>query len=171
MIISSENTEGYLMNIGFIFQQMDLYLSSIGLGSCWLGMAKPTEKIDTTLEFVIILAFGNSLDNPHRELSEFKRKPLSEISNTADQRLEVARLAPSATNSQPWYFVNDGDIIHVYSVKLGIVKAMMYNRMNRIDIGIALAHVYVSNHLNFELTIEQNPPVVKGYSYITSVKI
>ncbi len=44
MIISSENTEGYLMNIGFIFQQMDLYLSSIGLGSCWLGMAKPTEK-------------------------------------------------------------------------------------------------------------------------------
>jgi len=169
IIISSENRYGYLPNVGFLFQQMDLYLSSIMLGSCWLGMAKPTEKLNTTLEFVIILAFGNSIDTPYRELSEFKRKPLAQISNTAEERLEVARLAPSGINAQPWYFVNDGDTIHVYCVKVGMLKAVVYHRLNMIDIGIALAHVYVSNPSEFAFTVEQNPPKIKGYSYIGSI--
>ena len=35
--IYSEETEGYLENIGFLFQQMDLYLQTLGLGVCWLA--------------------------------------------------------------------------------------------------------------------------------------
>jgi nitroreductase len=170
IVISSEHTEGYLTNIGFLFQQMDLYLSSISLGSCWLGMAKPTEKLNTKLEFVIILAFGKALHSPYRELSEFKRKSLADISNIADKRLEVARLAPSAANTQPWYFVDNKDGIDVYCVKGGVLKALMYKRMNKIDMGIALSHLYLSNS-NFEFTVEQNPQELKGYSYMGSVKI
>jgi hypothetical protein len=171
IIISSEPTEGYLTNIGFIFQQMSLYLTSIGLGSCWLGMAKPTEKIDTALEFVIVLAFGKALDSPYRENDQFKRKSLAQISDSADIRVEPARLAPSAVNSQPWYFVSDGDTLHLYCIKSGLLKGLIYNRLNKIDVGIALAHLYVSNPSTFAFTKIGNPPQVKGYYYIGSVKL
>ena len=33
--IYSEPKEGYLENAGFILQQIDLYIQSLGLGSCW----------------------------------------------------------------------------------------------------------------------------------------
>ncbi|MCL2774704.1 MAG: nitroreductase, partial [Oscillospiraceae bacterium] len=93
LIISSEVKEGYLTNTGFMLQQMDLYLQSIGLGSCWLGSAKPPEKPNPPYEFVILLAFGRPQESLYRSPSEFKCKPLSEISDTADKRLEAARLA------------------------------------------------------------------------------
>ena len=48
--IYSEETEGYLENIGFLFQQMDLYLQTLGLGVCWLGMGRMNPK--TTTEVV-----------------------------------------------------------------------------------------------------------------------
>lgn len=171
IIISSENKDGYLTNVGFMFQQMNLYLSSIGLGSCWLGAAKPVDKISTGLEFVIILSFGKTLETPYREVGEFKRKSIAEISDNADARLEVARLAPSGINSQPWYFVSAGDKIYVYCAKFGRLKAMVYEKMNKIDMGIALAHLYVANTEKFEFTVEPNPKELKGYYYIGNIKI
>ncbi|MCL2298783.1 MAG: nitroreductase, partial [Firmicutes bacterium] len=91
LIFRSEEKDGAYENIGFIGQQMDLFFSESGLGSCWLGMAKPEEKEESALPFVISMAFGNSAEPLHRGLSEFKRKPLSEISEGTDDRLEVAR--------------------------------------------------------------------------------
>jgi nitroreductase len=44
LIFGSEDKEGANENIGFIGQQLDLALSVSGLGSCWVGMAKPDEK-------------------------------------------------------------------------------------------------------------------------------
>ena len=40
LCIYSEKADNYLMNAGFMLQQVDLYLSSRDIGSCWLGMAK-----------------------------------------------------------------------------------------------------------------------------------
>lgn len=45
--IYSEEAEGYLENIGFMFQQMELYLQTLGLGVCWLGMGRMDPKIAT----------------------------------------------------------------------------------------------------------------------------
>jgi nitroreductase len=72
----SENKDHSRINTGFMLQQMDLYIQSIGLGSCWLGTAKPIEGKDDKLEFVIALGFGRASGNPHRKLSDFRRKPL-----------------------------------------------------------------------------------------------
>jgi len=172
LIISSEIKEGYLTNAGFMFQQMDLYLQSIGLGSCWLGAAKPPVKPDLPLEFVIMLAFGKPLDNsPYRNLFEFKRKPLNAMSDTADKRLEAVRLAPSGINSQPWYFVCDGNTFHAYCEKHGAIKSLIYERMNKIDMGIALAHLYVENNDTFRFFAAENPNQIKKHYYIGSVEI
>ena len=81
--IYSENKDNFLLNAGYMLQQMDLYLSANNLGSCWLGMAKPSvalpEAVDG-LDFVIMLAFGNPKEEVHRSNKvEFKRKSLEEI--------------------------------------------------------------------------------------------
>ena len=41
LALFSEEKENYHQNIGFIFQQVDLYLQSREIGTCWIGMASP----------------------------------------------------------------------------------------------------------------------------------
>ena len=116
LAIYSDKKEFYQENVGFVFQQLSLYLQSIGIGSCWVGMASPKIKDD---EFVIVISFGKSNDMT-RDVDDFKRKRLCEISDSNDKRLTPARLAPSAINSQPWYFKHCG-------------KDLMFIRSNRIS--------------------------------------
>lgn len=144
-LLSSEKQGDYLENVGFMWQQMDLYLSSLGLGSCWLGMAKPASEIKTALPFVIALAFGKPEGSPYRELNSFKRKDASEVSSGSDSRIEAARLAPSATNSQNWFFDCSDGKIDVYQRKLNPALALMFGKMNRVDMGIALCHLYIAS--------------------------
>jgi len=59
LAIYSERSPDADLNCGFILQQVDLYLSSKGLGTCWLGMARPHESMVENLPFVILLSFGN----------------------------------------------------------------------------------------------------------------
>ena len=113
LIFGSEEKDGCLENIGFIGQQLDLFLSASGLGACWLGMAKP-EKKEGVLPHVISIAFGKPAEPLHRDPSEFKRKALTDIGEGSDLRLEAARLAPSARNAQNWFFIADSGKIHCY---------------------------------------------------------
>ena len=163
--IYSEETEGSLENIGFLFQQMDLYLQTLGLGVCWLGMGRMNPKTTTAVEgmkFVIMLAFGHPKgDQLRHDLKGFKRKPMEQITDKPDPRLEPARLAPSAVNSQPWYFVHEGDTIHVWCSKKG----------SRLDAGIALAHLYVSSADTFRFFRADHITDLPGYTYIGSVTL
>ena len=163
--IYSEEADGWLENIGFLFQQMDLYLQTLGLGVCWLGMGRMNPKTTSVVEgmkFVIMLAFGHPKgDQLRRDLKEFRRKPMEQICDKADARLEPARLAPSAVNSQPWYFTHEGDALHIHCSKKG----------SRLDAGIALAHLYVANKENFRFFKPENVTEVTGYTYIGSFTI
>ena len=86
---------------------------------------------------------------------------MEQISDKAAPRLEPARLAPSAVNSQPWFFTHEGDSIHVYCAKKG----------SRLDIGIALAHLYVANEESFHFFKADHITDLPGYSYIGSVNL
>lgn len=175
----SEKKENYLMNAGFLLQQIDLFLSANNLGSCWLGMAKPTKQVpeqQNGMEFVIMLAFGNSSEPIHRlDTTEFSRKSMSEIStiNGANELLEPVRLAPSATNSQPWFFSGNTDEILVSRVKLNLIKAQLLGKMNQVDIGIALYHLWLSlDHQDKAATFEfDKVPAPNGYEAMVKVKI
>jgi hypothetical protein len=175
----SENKDNYLMNAGFLLQQIDLYLSSNDLGSCWLGMAKPAKSVPSAkngMEFVIMLAFGQANEPLHRaDSSEFKREKMSAITDIkgADELLEPVRLAPSASNTQVWYFSGSPEEITVGREKLNILKAPMYGKVNQIDIGIALCHLYLSaDHLGkrvaFDFTPSQSP---RGYEFMAKVRV
>ena len=167
IVIYSEEAEGYLENVGFLFQQMDLYLQSLGLGACWLGMGKLNLKTAPTVEgmkFVIMLAFGCPKgDQLRHDPKEFKRKSLTQIADREDPRLEPAGLAPSSINSQPWYFVHDGDVLHTFCA-----ARAMAGYMNQIDVGIALAHLYVANPETFRIVKTEPKPKLSGHKYICS---
>jgi nitroreductase len=177
----SQNKSGYLNNIGFMLQQMDLYLSANGIGCCWQGIPQPTKEVlkSSNLEFVILMAFGRANEPLHRtSVSQFKRKPLKKITDLVgvEELLEPVRLAPSATNSQPWFFSGAGGLIHVYSVKPNFLRSLLAKKYIPIDMGIALYHLKISGeHLAKKIEIirdktakDQAP---KGYKYVASAKI
>jgi len=168
LIFRSEDKDGAFENIGFIGQQMDLYFSESGLGSCWLGMAKPENKEGSTLPFVISMAFGKPTEPLHRDLSGFKRKSLSEISEGTDDRLEAARLAPSGMNAQNWYFIADNGKIHCYRKKPKSLVGLMSGKLGCIDMGIALCHIMKESE-GFNFSNEQNTSERKGYIYMGTV--
>jgi nitroreductase len=171
-IYSDSSKEGYLTNAGFLFFQLDLYISSLGLGSCWLGYGKPKEKeTKEQLDYVIMIGFGKSLGSPYRELGEFKRKLITEICDTGDIKLEPARLAPSAVNRLPWYFAKDGGGYHVYCAKQGAVMNLLLGGLNKVDTGIALAALFVEYSDTFQFSIEQTYPSREGYIYLGRVTI
>lgn len=151
--IYSESHEWDLENVGFLFQQVDLYIQSLGLGSCWVGLGRPKgtaiHTADKNKKFVILLTVGYPEEDLRSDLSQFKRHTLSEIADAPNEVLEPARLAPSAVNSQPWYFVSEGNACHLYRTKPGLIKGRSLNEFNRIDVGIALAHLYVTHPDSF----------------------
>ena len=172
--IFSEDKPGYLENAGFLFQQLDLYLQSIGIGTCWLGMGTLTaedvfeKQRQDGLKYVMMIAFGHPKGKALRDgKTDFKRKPLGEISDLEDERLEPARLAPSSVNSQPWYFAHEEDMIHVYCMHKGLLNKTLGNT-NQLDVGIALAHMYVANEdtFNFKKLDQHNNK--KDCTYIGS---
>lgn len=175
VVFYSEEKEGYLENAGFIFQQLDLYLQDQGFGTCWLGMGRlntvAKSQIKDGLKFVIMLGVGYPDEAFRTNLSQFNRKALAEISDTEDSRLEPARLAPSSCNSQPWYFVHDKEQIHVYCSKKGFIRNKFLGEMNRIDMGIAIAHMYVANPDSFKFFKTGNIPEVAEHEYVGSLQV
>jgi len=168
LVFGSEEKEGAYENIGFIGQQMDLFFSGSGLGSCWLGMAKPEEKEASALPFVICMAFGKPTEPLHRDPSEFKRKPLSEICEGTDERLEAARLAPSGMNAQNWYFIAENSKLHCYRKKPNPLFGLFANKLGYIDMGIALYHIAKESN-RFEFIKEATAPARKGCVYAGTV--
>ena len=168
LVFGSEEKEGAYENIGFIGQQMDLFFSENGLGCCWLGVSKPQEKEASPLPFVICMSFGKPLGPLHRDLSGFKRKALSQISEGADERLEAARLAPSGINAQGWFFIAKSGKIHCYRKKHNPIVGLMLGRMSEIDLGIAICHIYKGSK-SFSYKKEADAPEKKGFVYMGTI--
>ena len=110
------------------------------------------------------------------DASEFKRRGLSEISAAkhADDILKAVRIAPSASNSQPWFFTGDAEKLNIYRARLGMIKAALYDNMNQIDIGIAICHLFIAARAlgkEMELMSDEKGEAMapKGYQYMISV--
>jgi nitroreductase len=144
----------------YLFEQVILFCTSIGLGTCWLGGSfsrkdfggqtdlQPGEKVG------IVSPVGYASDKKRfwdiligAEKHHASRKPFGTLFFSGDfrtpltdeaagiyrQPLEMVRLAPSANNFQPWRIILDDGILHFYHQK-------SLGRFDAIDSGIALAH-------------------------------
>ena len=169
ILFYSEKKENYLQNIGYIGEQLDLYLVSKNIGTLWFGIGKVTKKQLEGLDFVIMIAIAkiDSETKFRKDMYKSKRKDLCEIWN-GNYYLDIAnivRFTPSACNTQPWIvdsFENEL-LVHRYRKpgKRGIMPMDKVIYYNQIDIGIFLCFLelcLVKNNIKFDrnLYIEEN---------------
>lgn len=158
-------------NYGYILEKIILYATELGLGTCWLGgtfnrtafsnITNPTDN-----EFIpAITPIGYPAKRRFKEtiirtaIRANKRtswdqlffegdlgRPLSpEKSNKYQTALEMVHLGPSASNKQPWRIIKEINSNKFHFYILGGVSS--YNKMRRLDIGIAVCH--------FDLTVKE----------------
>lgn len=137
--IFSEKKDGYLQNVGYLGEQLDLYLFSKNIGALWFGIAKSNEIYDG-LNYVILIAIAK-VNSFRKDMFKAKRKALADIWEGKDLNIaNIVRFAPSACNSQPWYVQNKEGKLFVYrkskSGKVGIMPKGASIYYNQIDIGI-----------------------------------
>ena len=169
ILFYSEKKDNYLQNIGYLGEQLDLYLVSKNIGTLWFGIGRPEEKELDGLDFVIMIDIAkvDSPDKFRKDMFKSKRKEVSEIWS-GDNYLDIAnivRFAPSACNTQPWKVESSSEELKVYRYrkegKRGIMPKASITYYNQIDIGIFLCFLELclnKNKIKFnrELFIEEN---------------
>lgn len=144
ILFYSEKKDGYLRNIGYIGEQIDLYLASENIGALWFGIGKPKMMQVDGLDFVIMISIARMSEEKFRKnMFKSKRKPLEEIwTGDTLNVAEISRFSPSACNTQPWITENTGKQLFVYRYKKpgkrGIMPVDKVRYYNKIDIGIYL---------------------------------
>jgi nitroreductase len=169
-----------LEDFGYLLELIVLYATDLGLGTCWLGgtftkssFAKKISARDNELVPGVIsvgyiakklrrieslLKRNNNTDRrlPWKKLffeSNFDRPLTPEESGDFSSVLEMVRLAPSASNRQPWRVVRLGNRMHFYLRRTPgyrespLVRWTTVADLQRIDMGIAMSH--------FELTARE----------------
>ena len=174
LIVYSEQADSWLANIGYMLEQWDLYLATLNVGVCWYGMGKVEETERNGLKYGIMLCLGKCDEEDFRkDASEFNRKKASDIWKSAtDYKLaEIARLAPSAVNSQPWKVEQEGNVLKVYRVKgnTPVLSNVLFKHWNKVDIGIFLTFLEVAlESEGYAFTKELHPDTDDKKSVLTA---
>ena len=164
ILFYSEKKDNYLPNIGYLGEQLDLYLVSKNIGTLWFGIGNPQESKLDGLDFVIMMAISkvDSPDKFRKDMFKSKRKDLPEIWS-GDYFLKIGnivRFAPSACNTQPWRVEIFDNELKVYRYrkegKRGIMPKDKVIYYNQIDIGIFLCFLelcFLHNHISYDREI------------------
>ncbi|MBE3102061.1 MAG: nitroreductase family protein [Firmicutes bacterium] len=187
LVITSEKVDGYLENVGYAIEHLVLELTSIGIGTCWIGGMVKKPLLNNVIKMgkshipVIIIGLGAPLNEEaltaniveskkRKEIKEFVEGPMDKI---LMQMMDAVRLSPSSMNSQPWrFFINDSDI-DVYTKTKSIIGIKPFGTLNKIDIGIALCHFSIAAK-HFGVSYKFEPLVDRernGLNYITTIHI
>ena len=163
VLLYSEKKDGYLQNIGYLGEQLDLYLVSRNIGTLWFGIGKTKEEPFEDMEFVIMFSIRKISDDSkyRKDMFKSKRKSVEEIweGEQIPGVSDIVRFAPSACNSQPWLVKNNGELsVYRYRKpgKRGIMPADKVSFYNRIDIGIFICFMDLClrhNGVGFEKTL------------------
>ena len=146
ILLYSEKKEHYLQNIGYIGEQLDLYLTQKNIGTLWFGIGKTEEAQYDGFYFVIMIAIAKIDDerNFRKNMFKSKRKPVDEIWQGEQLKgiTDIVRFAPSACNTQPWIVEHTDNILKIFRYKKpgkrGIMPADKVSFYDQIDMGIFL---------------------------------
>ncbi len=171
VLFYSERKENYLPNIGYLGEQLDLYLVSKNIGTLWFGIGLPKDDKYQGLDFVIMMAISkvDDISKFRKDMTKSKRKAIDEIwsGTTIEGVTDIVRFAPSACNMQPWFIKNDNKKLEVYQYhelgKRGIMPKNKVNYYHDIDIGIFLCFLDIClNNKKLNYKRELIKPVKKS---------
>lgn len=190
--------EHNMEQLGYVFENLILYLTSLGLGTCWLaGTFNKSEFSkamqtgpDEILPIVTPVGYASALRSPIDlllkplpGLKQRKSWPDLFFTNNFDTSLtrdaagdyvtplEMVRLAPSASNKQPWRIIKQNEHFHFYLAHDPIYSHRYPYDIQKVDLGIAMCHFESTvNELglkgNWEIRIPVLDNVPKELEYI-----
>lgn len=179
LVLFTEDKKGYSRNAGYIMEQLVLYLTAKGLGSCYLGGAKVIMKEPEGMIQAAAVAFGHPKGLLYRDPATAKRLPLKElcvfkeeVDETMKTVLKAGRLAPSAMNSQPWRFIVYKNRIYIFACK-GYLPSVFLASIREFNMGIMFSHLMLAAEemwLNMNLEIEDQimKKVYKSGEYVAT---
>lgn len=168
-----KRVEHFEIAYGYSFEKACLYAQSLGIGTVMLAASLSRSTFEKAMEVQDdeVLPTASPVGYPAKKrsirenlmrkgLKADERIPFEELffdgsfgsalkaenAGVFAQALEMARLAPSAGNKQPWRAIVDGDKVHFYEQKS--MKDSSLGDIQKVDMGIALAH--------FDLTMSEN---------------
>lgn len=149
LVLFSEPKEEAMLNAGYLLGQLELYMVSHGLGTCFFNGAGFLCNKENELQPIMAIAFGKPERQYYRSSKRTNRLSLAEIcaikeeiSKEEECILEAARLAPSSMNNQPWRFVVYNRRIHLFCKK-SRVPIQKLQKLHYFDIGIVLAYLAI----------------------------
>jgi len=187
-------------DFGFVFESIILKATDLDLGTCWLGGsfkrsafataidAQPDELVPAVSPIGYIKKKRSLRDRTIRLLASSKNRkswpelfydeefgnPLSEDSaGSYATVLEMVRLAPSASNKQPWRILRSKGCYHLFLKCTKGYGGILAVDIQRIDMGIAMCHFELTaRELNipgqWDSSISISPMSNAGLEYIVS---
>lgn len=166
--LAAEGEHG-LEDFGYVFEWAVLAATDLGLATCWVGgtlkrgafaraaSAAPDEIVPAVspvgispgrrrvFDSTLRLLAGATGRKPWGELffdGDFKRELSEDGAGRFATALEMTRLAPSASNRQPWRVVKarDAESYHFFVRRTPGYHKMTAIDLQRIDLGIAMCH-------------------------------
>ena len=168
-----KQVEHFEIAYGYSFEKACLYAQSLGIGTVMLAASLSRSTFEKAMDVHDdeVLPTASPVGYPSKKRSI--RETLMRKGLKADERipfeelffdgsfglalkeenagvfavgLEMARLAPSAGNKQPWRAIVNGNKVHFYEQKS--MKDSPLGDIQKVDVGIALSH--------FDLTMSEN---------------
>ena len=163
----TENSKYTLVEFAYVFQKLVLFLTQLGLGTCWMGgtfnrnsfeqeiqlgeggfipcitpIGYPNQKqrvFDKALRYVVKADNKKPWDKLFYE-STFDTFLTKEKAGLLEIPIEMVRLGPSASNKQPWRLVlsTDRKVCHFYIEHTPNYSSKLGYDMQLLDMGIAM---------------------------------
>lgn len=163
----AENSKYPLLDFGYCFHTLVLYLTELGLGTCWMGgtfsrnsfekeiqigvgefipgitpIGYPSQKqrvVDKALRYAVKADNKKSWEKLFYDES-FEVSLAKENAGEWEIPIEMVRIGPSASNKQPWRLVLSGDrsVCHFYIEHTPNYSSKLGYDMQLLDMGIAM---------------------------------
>jgi nitroreductase len=156
--------------IGYEFEKLMLFLTTLRLGTCWLGGTFKRDEIrkvldetkNTFIPAITPVGYFESKDLRENLIRRFvradSRKPWEELFFDGGFQLpltpgeagpyafplEMVRLGPSASNKQPWRVVRESGRYHFFEQKTPRYSDIFNFDMQSLDMGIAACHFHLA---------------------------
>lgn len=170
LAVTTRPEDGAMEALGYDLEQLILYMTSLGLGTCWLGGTFNRSAFANAMEiqdgeiFSILSPVGYPATKKRIGESLFRRtlkadqrmpweklffaqdfsSPLTkEAAGDYQIPLEMLRLAPSAVNKQPWRVLMKDGAFHFFKQgTMGGESGAL--DMQQIDVGIGICHFHLA---------------------------
>jgi hypothetical protein len=193
-----KNDFNAIVDYGYLFESIILQLTKAGFGTCWLaGTFNRNAFKETFVEGEIIPAI-TPVGYPEDTMSlrerairfaikANRRKPFEEMFFENDvhhpikedqnyplyEPLVLVKLAPSASNKQPWRIIIENHQVHFFLEKTANYNDNRPFVIQALDMGIALCHFELGlKYLNKNYTFSKiDCAIPNGFNYIISIII